>query len=315
LRHATIARVTGDVPQQVYSRKEVRRLLAITERQLRSWEKQELVPATSEYGFFDLLALRTIAKLRKGRISTAKIRGALVALRDKLEGVENPLVELRIFSEGRKIRVQVGAQQMEPVSGQLLLNFEADEIRKLVSFPESDGELEAARLRELQRAQADALFQEALELEQRGATSDAVDTYRQVLEIDPAFAGAYVNLGTIFFTGRDLDAAEKNYRQAIEADPQYALARFNLGNLYDELGNRPAALKEYEAALELNPAYADVHYNIALLFQSTGQLLQAVNHWKQYLKLDPGSPWASIARRELDRIYRETVVESTRSGG
>jgi Tfp pilus assembly protein PilF len=307
--------VTGDVPQQVFSRKEVCRQLAITERQLRSWEKQELIQAATDYGFFDLLALRTIAKLRKDRISTAKIRSALVAMRDKLEGVENPLVELRVFSEGRKIRVQVGEQQMEPVSGQLLLNFEVDEIRKLVSFPGGSGEREAERKRELQRAQADALFQEALELEQCGATSDAVDAYRAVLELDPAFAGAYVNLGTIFFTGRDLEEAEKNYRQAIEADPQYALARFNLGNLYDELGNRPAALKEYEAALKLNPTYADVHYNIALLFQSTGQVLKAVSHWKQYLKLDPGSPWASIARRELDRIYRETVVENTRSQG
>ncbi len=290
-------------------------MLAITERQLRSWEKQELIPTTTDYGFFDLLALRTIAKLRKSRISTAKIRSALVAMRDKLEGVENPLVELRIFSEGRKILVQVGGQQMEPVSGQLLLNFEADEIRKLVSFPGKNGEKEAARTRELQRAKADVLFQEALELEQCGATSDAVDAYREVLELDPAFAGAYVNLGTIFFTGRDLEEAEENYRQAIEADPEYALARFNMGNLYDELGNRPAALQEYQTALELDPAYADVHYNIALLFQSTGQVLKAVRHWKQYLKLDPGSPWASIARRELDRIYRETVVENTRSRG
>ena len=60
----------------------------------------------------------------------------------------------------------------------------------------------------------------------------------------------------------------------------------------------------------LNPTYADVHYNIALLYQASGQSLKAVHHWKSYLKLDPMSPWASIARRELERLYRETIVES-----
>ena len=58
-----------------------------------------------------------------------------------------------------------------------------------------------------------------------------------------------------------------------------------------------------------------MHYNIALLFQATGQQLKAVHHWKTYLKLDPGSPWATIARRELARVYRDTVVETKGTQG
>jgi len=33
-----------------------------------------------------------------------------------------------------------------------------------------------------------------------------------------------------------------------------------------------------------------------------------------YLKLDPASPWATIARRELDRLYRETVLVNRERG-
>jgi len=294
----------------MYSRRDVRRLLHITERQLRSWEKQELINAEEPYDFIDLVALRTLLRLRRAKVSSAKIHRAIVALREKLREVENPLVDLRLFSEGRNIRVQLGGQKMEPVSGQLLLDFGEEELRKLVSFPGREAKQAGARERERVRAQADHLFQEALELEQRGATEEACEAYLRVVETDPSFAGAYVNLGTIHFTARDLEQAERYYKLAIEANPQYALAHFNLGNLYDEFGNRADALMQYLSALKLNPNYADAHYNIALLLQSSGQLLKAVSHWKAYLKIDPTSPWAAIARRELDRIYRETVVEN-----
>ncbi|MCP5115950.1 MAG: tetratricopeptide repeat protein [bacterium] len=165
---------------------------------------------------------------------------------------------------------------------------------------------------ERKRDQADRLFQQALELEQTGAPLDAIEMYRSVLEIDPGFAGALVNLGTMFFTARDLEKAQQYYTEALAADPSYALAHFNLGNLHDEQGNRPAALAEYHSAIRLQPTYADAHYNIALLYQAMGQVMRAVRHWKTYLKLDPMSPWATIARRELKRLYRETVVDTSK---
>ena len=66
--------------------------------------------------------------------------------------------------------------------------------------------------------------------------------------------------------------------------------------------------------MRLYPGYADAHYNLALLFQGSGQVMEAVRHWKTYLKLDPNSSWASIARRELDKLRRYTVVSGRRTG-
>lgn len=284
-------------------------MLGVTQRQLRSWEEQDLIAPAESYGFADLLAIRTLAALRKNKVSTARIRQALAALREKLQDVDNPLVELKLFSDGKNVRVQVGRQTMDPVSGQLLLNFDEAELKKLVPFPRKTNQEANQKQRQSQRLQAEQMFQDALDLEQAGAPLEAIEGYRKVLDADPHFAGALVNMGTIFFTARDLDKARDHYRKAIEADPSYALAHFNMGNLCDELGNRPEALLEYQIALRLQPNYADAHYNIALLYQACGQLLRAVHHWKTYLKLDPTSQWTSIARRELDNIYRETVVE------
>jgi hypothetical protein len=40
-----------------------------------------------------------------------------------------------------------------------------------------------------------------------------------------------------------------------------------------------------------------------------------VRHWKAYLKLDAASSWAAIARRELDKLRRATVVPGARPTG
>ena len=297
-------------PKQAYTREAVRRLLGVSERQIRSWEKQSFVAPADSYKFSELLALRTLVALRKNNIGSAKIRDALDALRKRIREVQNPLTEMKLYCEGRKIRVQFAGQKMESVSGQLLLDFDRAEIEKLLTFP-PDGK--PSKSDASKRREAEHWFEQGLELEQRGAPlAEIVHAYERAGELDPTSAGALVNLGTVYFNARSLRDAERNYRKALEADPQYALAHFNLGNLFDEKGERSKALSHYLEALAINPSYADAHYNVALLYQATGETMKAVRHWKAYLKIDPGSSWATIARRELSKLRDSTIVRGSR---
>jgi tetratricopeptide (TPR) repeat protein len=263
------------------------------------------------FGFSDLIALRTLVKLRDDRIPPARIRNVLAALRERLQGITDPLKQLRLVSDGRRIHVQVGANAMEPISGQLLLNFDAAELKRLVSFPDRK-KTDDSRSR---RESSEKWFQRGLECEQTGAIADAIKAYESAVSLDPTSAGAWLNLGTIFFNARQFSKAETHYRKALEADPKYALAHFNVANLYDERGDYDRALRHYQQAVILHPGYADAHYNLALLFQGSGQVMEAVRHWKTYLKLDPGSSWASIARRELEKLRRHTVLSGKRVVG
>ncbi len=295
---------------QAYSRQGVRRLLGISERQLRIWEKRTFVAPAETYAFSDLLALRTLAGLSKAKISTGQIHRALTALRGRLQGIRDPLTELKLYPEGKKIRVQFAGSKMEPLSGQLLLDFDREEFEKMVSFPQTN-EHPAAPFR--RRFEAERWFERGLELEQSGGPVDEVIlAYQKAVELDPCSPGALVNLGTVYFNARAWREAERNYRQALEVDPEYALAHFNLGNLLDEKGDRAGALKHYQSALQLHPSYADAHYNTALLYQATGQTLKAVQHWKAYLKIDPNSSWAAIARRELAKLRDSAIVRGAR---
>lgn len=301
-------------PKQAYSRQEALRLARVSERQLRRWEKQELVPTLHEYGFTDLIALRSLEKLRQNRVPAVRIRGAVRALRNRLHGVTDPLKELKIFCEGRRVAVLVDGQKMEPMSGQLLLDFDAEELRGLLAFPggrqsETDKQQTAARKRE-----AEKWFEKGLDLEQTGAPPEEImSAYRRAIDLDPGSAGALVNLGTVHYHLRKWADAERCYKEALTVDPSYALAHFNLGNLFDETGDRECAMLHYSSAIRVNPQYADAHYNLALLCQSHGDLLKAVRHWHAYLKLDGSSNWAAIARRELDKLRRAAVVPGART--
>jgi tetratricopeptide (TPR) repeat protein len=304
--------VSASPAEQVYSREEVRRFLGISERQLRSWQQQGLIAERKEFALIDLLALNTLVKLRQNHVRPLQVRRAIAALREKIQDVSDPLTQLRIYSEGGRIRVHIDGSAMEPVSGQLLLNFGPAELNKLLAFPA--GRAEPSRVQQdHRRIQAELLFEKGLEMEQTGAPpADIIAVYEHAVSLDPKSTGALVNLGTVYFNLHRYEQAEACYLRAIEADARYALAHFNLGNLYDEQGKRQQALDQYLLALKANPQYADAHYNLALLYQTIGETMQAVLHWKSYLKIDPSSPWSAIARKELDKLKEATIVRGRR---
>jgi tetratricopeptide (TPR) repeat protein len=287
-----------------YSRAAVRRKFHLSERQLRSWEKEELLSPLDTYSFSDLITIQTLIKLRENRIQPRQIGRAMASLRKKLDWVKQPLSELRIVSDGKKIAVHVGGQKMEAITGQILFDFDTASLGGVKSFPERKRSVN--RMRE-----SETWFQKGLELEETGApVAQAIEAYRKVLELNPEAAGALVNLGTIYYRQRKFAEAERYYRDAIAADPAYPLAQFNLGNLYDEQGRIVEALDHYRKALHLNPQYADAHFNLALLCERAGESLKAVHHWKCYLKLDNSGQWAEIARRQLERLRQSTVIHS-----
>lgn len=300
-------------PLRSFSREEARRAVGISERQLRAWERQDLVPPSDTFAFHDVLALKTLCQLRKDGVPWKRVRDAVGALRGELRGVRNPLTEVKLFSNGKRIGVQIEGRKMEPITGQLLLDFDKQELNRLLAFPGKKKEEKRQALRErIRKQEAERWFQRGLDLELGGAAvEDITNAYEKALEFDPHSAGALVNLGTVHFNAKRLKQAESCYRKALEVDNNYPLAHFNLGNLCDEKGDRARAETHYQAAIGLNPRYADAHYNLALLCQVTGQTLKAVQHWRIYLKLDPSSSWSVIARRELDKLRAATIVRGT----
>jgi Tfp pilus assembly protein PilF len=288
-------------------------LLHVSSAVLGTWERHGFVAVAEQYSFHDLVALKSLAQLRRNRVRPERIRRIVDTLRARLSGVRDPLSELKIFCDGKRVSVQVEGRKMEPISGQLLLDFDRETLRRLLSFPSAPAAQTAALAAEAVKRQAEAWFEKGVALEQQGEkTAEVLTAYNKAVELDPESAGAWLNLGTVHYNQRRWSEAEKCYLKALEARPSYALAHYNLGNLFDETGRPRDAIEHYRKALEIDPSYADAHYNLALLYQTVNEPLSALRHWRVYLNLEPSGYWAGVARRELSRLRQETVLTGSK---
>jgi tetratricopeptide (TPR) repeat protein len=160
------------------------------------------------------------------------------------------------------------------------------------------------------------LFLAAVQAEEVGEKNRAIGLYEQILNHEPCYAPAFINLGTIYFHLRRYGRAEELYRRATEADPGYVLAFFDLGNVLDELDRLDESIEAYNQAVALAPRYADAHYNLALAYERKGELRQALLHWESYTRLDRSGPWADHARGQIRKLLdREKLSIAWRASG
>lgn len=223
------------------------------------------------FSFQDLVLLRTAQGLVSARIAPRRVRRALRKLKEQLpEG--RTLRGVRIRAEGDRIVVGDGRASWVPESGQVLLDFEAQELAQKV-----------APLR-LRAGDASDWYERGCDLEESSPAA-AQDAYRRALELDPSLPDAWVNLGRLLHQDGDARGAAEHYRKAIELDAGNALALFNLAVALEDLRMPEEAVLAYRTALQADPRHADAHYNLARLYERRGDPAAALRHLRTYRKL------------------------------
>ena len=279
-----------------YSRQDVLRIMQISSRQLQGWERAGLIPPRQTYTFQDLGQLRTVRALRDEDVSAASIRNSIVAMK-AVSGMANPLLDACLVRSGTRLAFRHSGAVVDPIRRQLLFDF--DRVGRPACGPAP------SPLRRPGVAGSSGVqgrFLAAVQAEEGGEKQRAIALYEEILALDPDYAAAYINLGTIYFHMRQFGRSEELYRRATEADPAYVLAFFDLGNVLDELERLDDAIAAYTRAVELAPRYADAHYNLALAFERKGQCRPALRHWQAYIRLDNCGPWADHARGQIRKL-------------
>jgi tetratricopeptide (TPR) repeat protein len=281
--------------------------LQISSRQLQGWERAGIVPQQQSYTFQDLGQLRTVRGLREDDVSAASIRHSIVAMK-AVAGMANPLQEATLVRTGTRLAFRHCGAMVDPIRRQLLFDFERLEQGRGMSASSEPLPL-PKRGMGTQQGGVQELFLEAVQAEEAGEKAAAIRLYQQIMERDPSFAPAWINLGTIHFHMREFDWAEQLYRKATEIDPSYVLAFFDLGNVLDELQRPNESIEAYLRAVKLAPGYADAHYNLALAYERRDQGRAALRHWQTYLRRDNRGPWAEHARSQIRRLLsRENLA-------
>jgi tetratricopeptide (TPR) repeat protein len=116
---------------------------------------------------------------------------------------------------------------------------------------------------------------------------EAIDSYQELLKINPRHSEGLNNLGAAFSKVGRYGEAENCFRQAIDAKPNLAEAYNNLGNVLRWMGRIDEAESLFRRALKLNPSYLDARTNLGTFLALHGRVREAETYLKKVLKIAP----------------------------
>jgi tetratricopeptide (TPR) repeat protein len=126
-----------------------------------------------------------------------------------------------------------------------------------------------------------------VELQSQGKVSEAVNHYRQAIQIDPEYAEAHNNLGNMLADEGKYNEAMKHFNEALRIRPKYAEAHNNLGVLLKSQGKFNEATGHFNEALKLRPDFAEAYNNLGIVFKQQNKFDQAISNYRKALQLRP----------------------------
>jgi tetratricopeptide (TPR) repeat protein len=309
---------------ELYSIRDVSRILAVQESRLRYWTQTGFVGPTVRkggrfyYTFPDLVAVKAAKDLLATGMPLQRVRKNVDALKRALPGDAHPTTRLRLCCDGETVVALADDVAFQPITGQVVMAFSLPSFGEHViatlampraSAPEpepapagvpsavQDGPTEANG-----GSTAYRHFVEACAAEDRGDSDTAEHLFRLAVELEPRMAAALTNLGNLVYRQGELHEARRFYERALEHDPAQPEARYNLANLLEDLGETELAIAELRRVCAAAPEFADAHYNLGIMLAQVGGATQARQCLERYLELDPTSDWAHHARSYLDQI-------------
>ncbi|MEM8667243.1 MAG: tetratricopeptide repeat-containing glycosyltransferase family protein [Planctomycetota bacterium] len=122
---------------------------------------------------------------------------------------------------------------------------------------------------------------------QAGQVQHAEQSYRQVLDVDPNHADAWVYLGIALFDQRQFSESAAAYREALNRGEQNPIAWNNLGNSLRMLGQIEEADQCFENALAQKPDYLSALKNRGTLWIWSGEIDRGLSWYQRGLEVAP----------------------------
>jgi tetratricopeptide (TPR) repeat protein len=139
----------------------------------------------------------------------------------------------------------------------------------------------------------------------------AVEEFRKVISLNPAFPNAHRMLGVIFEREKNYIEAIEHFKSEVEINPNSSDNHYNLAVALAKNGQVNNAIKEYRKALQLEPENIGALYNLGHVFHEQNKYNEAVKYYTRALELDPGLDKAhfNLANILLDRQrFKQAVV-------
>jgi tetratricopeptide (TPR) repeat protein len=197
--------------------------------------------------------------------------------------------------------------------------------------------------------QAELLFQQAEtardQARDEAAKENAVELYKEAIELRPAFPAAHVGLARLFMDLNQFDKAHNEIDAARRTRPAYPEASAVEGRIYREQAFENDAIKSFRRAIAEGRGFQpEAHVGLARLLEDKGQTEEAVSEFRKaiaqlsdsepviyqmlgaayeklqkpkeavaayekYLELAPNGSYAGAIRSILTQLKREAAGE------
>ena len=115
----------------------------------------------------------------------------------------------------------------------------------------------------------------------KGMFDDAIEMYKKAVENNPEFVDAYLNLSTLYLDMDLIDEAISLCKQAVNANPTDSFLCFHLGEAYALNLQYKKAIAAYKDAMAINPMDPETQYRLAESYYETEQFDMALKHATQ----------------------------------
>jgi tetratricopeptide (TPR) repeat protein len=188
-------------------------------------------------------------------------------------------------------------------------------------------------------------FEKGVEADHKGNADDAIEHYLKALSYSPDFYPAHNNLGSVYLSRKNFEAAQNQFEAALKANqndgqayfnlanvciltgqlsdaqnflndgfrrqPDSAMGKFLLGTLDIRAGKLPEAETALRQAVELDHSLAQPRLQLVNLFLKEGRKADAVDQLHAFLTAVPSSPFSSQAKQMLQRLETSATPVDT----
>jgi len=127
-------------------------------------------------------------------------------------------------------------------------------------------------------------------LKDQGRMEEAIEYFRQAIQIKTNFSGALVSLGIALASRGQFDEAIKNFRQAIQFDPNNCEALNNLGIALAARGQFDEAIGNFRQAIQIKPNDSDALDNLGTALAAQGRFDEAIQNYRQATQISSNRP-------------------------
>ena len=147
------------------------------------------------------------------------------------------------------------------------------------------------------RIAAERAFSEGVQRYQGRRFTEAVQSYKRAVQLDPAYYDAQYNLALAASDNSNLELALASYENALAIQPESLDARYNFGLTLKQGGYVPDAVTQFEKILAKYPNDGRTHLALGNVYaQQLQDTAKAREHYQAVLAIAPQSPQAGAIR-------------------